>query len=69
MHAAREGAELFERGVELVAEAFEARGAARGITLGERRGEAELDPERDEPLLRAVVQVALDPRALLLRGR
>ena len=31
------------------------------------RGELELDPQRDEPLLRTVVQVALDPAALVVR--
>ena len=31
-------------------------------------GDPEIDRERDEPLLRAVVQVAFDPPALVGRG-
>ena len=41
-----------------------ARGAALGIRLELLLGHAEAHPERDEPRLRAVVEVALDPAEL-----
>ena len=41
---------------------------ARGIGLDPRLGEAERHGDRDEPLLRAVVEVALDPPALGVGG-
>ena len=55
MDAVREGAQLVERGEDLRASA---RTAVRRSERGER------DRERDQPLLRAVVQVALEAPAL-----
>ena len=39
-----------------------------GLLAQLRLGEPERERERDEPLLRAVVEVALQPAALLVRG-
>ena len=39
---------------------------ALGIVLEELLRELQLDPQRDQPLLGAVVQVALDPAPLVL---
>ena len=61
MDAARELAQLVERGGELLACGFEhgVGGGRIGVELA--LGEAERERERDEPLLRAVVEVALEP--------
>src|SRR5690242_688029 len=64
MDAPRKLAELLERGLQL---------APRGLQQPRRRGrlrvdlalrEAELERQRDEPLLGAVVEVALEPATL-----
>ena len=64
----RQRPQLLERLVDVVLELAQPRGALLGIAQDDVLGELELDPERDEPLLGAVVQVALDPAPLLLRA-
>ena len=67
VQAAGHGAQLLERGRDL---------APRPLELSRRLGvvrqvpleHAQLERERDEPLLGAVVEVALEPLALLLAG-
>src|SRR4051812_40394494 len=67
MDAPRELAQLLERALQLGARGLEeprARGRV-GVELALR--EPELERQRDEPLLRAVVEVALEPPALAHR--
>ena len=64
--AVRERPQLLERLVHLVLELAQALDAALGIAPDDLLGQLELDPQRDEPLLGAVVQVALDPAPLVL---
>ena len=60
------GSDLREGRVELLAELVDAR-AIRG-PIGLFRKQAEVDPDADEPLLGAVVQVALDAQPLVVAG-
>jgi hypothetical protein len=68
--APREVAELRDGELELVhgcrqqAVDLRARSAAQATLSG-----AQPQGERDDPLLRAVVEIALDPAALLVRGQ
>ena len=64
--AVRERTQLVERLVHLVLELAQALDAALGIPPDDLLRQLELDPQRDEPLLGAVVQVALDPAPLVL---
>ena len=61
--------QLVERDLDLVAEHARPRRPRLGVGAHQLLGEREPDPQRDQPLLRAVVQVALDPRALEVRRR
>ena len=63
MDPARELAQLLERLRQLLAGALERR-ARLGLVAAAAGGEPQVERERDEPLLRAVVQVALEPAAL-----
>ncbi len=65
--AAREVAQLGERALGLLARLADQLHRALGIALEALLGHAEVERERDQPRLRAVVQVALD--ALQLGGR
>ena len=69
MDAARELAQLLDRLLEAVGSArqyfLDLRPGARELPLGN----AEVERERDEPLLRPVVEVALDPAARFVRRR
>ena len=64
MDAARQLAQLVERAGELGLGLLEQPGNRFGAALQRALGEAQLQRERDEALLRAVVQVALQPAAL-----
>ena len=68
MDAAGELAQLVERSTQLrVGLGEELAGAVRlGAEL--RAGELQREPEREQPLLRAVVEVALEPPPLLVPG-
>ena len=65
MDPAGELAQLVEARPELGARGVEQRGELR-VARRAPAGEAELRPERDHPRLRAVVQVALEPPALVV---
>ena len=67
--ATRERPHLVHRVVHLAAQLAQAPAGSLGMGLHELAGELQLDPERHEPLLRAVVQVALDAPAFEVRGR
>ena len=60
MDAAREVAELLQRGARRLARLGQVLRRLLGILLQLLLGQAEVHAERDEPRLRAVVQVALD---------
>jgi hypothetical protein len=62
----RERAQLVERLVHLVLEDVQAIRPARGIAPDELLRQLELDPQGDEALLGAVVQIALDAAALAI---
>ena len=67
--AAREVAQLLHRELGLLARlGDQARGRAAGSLCQARLGEAEREGDGDQPLLGAVVQVALDAPALLVGG-
>ena len=66
----RELAQLVDRDRDLRDGLVErAAGALRGLRRELVLRVAERQADRDEPLLRAVVQVTLDPATLLVRGR
>ncbi|HTE63610.1 MAG TPA: hypothetical protein VK631_24855, partial [Solirubrobacteraceae bacterium] len=65
---ARELAQLLDRELRLLAGLGDQLRRARGIGRDARLGEPERDGHRDQPLLRAVVEVALDPPALGVGG-
>src|SRR3954466_15364298 len=67
MDAPRELAELRERAVELAPRGVERAPAELGIVRELAPRQAELERQRDEPLLGAVVQVALEAAALAHR--
>ena len=62
--AHRVRAQVLEGSLGLDAECADRLGPRGGILVQRLLGEREPDPQRDQPLLGAVVQVALDPRAL-----
>jgi hypothetical protein len=64
IHPVRERAQLLERELDLVAELVDRLQGRDRIDAPELLGERELDPQADQALLSAVVQVALDARAL-----
>ena len=66
MQPAGELAQLLEAGAELVRGVVEQLGVSGSAHPGARHPQHQR--ERDEPLLRAVVQVALEPPALLVAG-
>ena len=66
--AVRELAQLAERRLDVAAQLLEHRLDGLRIGLHELAGQADLDRERDEVLLRAVVEVALDPAPGLVGG-
>ena len=69
MDAAREVAQLLERGARLRLRLVdELQRHAVGVVAQALAGHAELEAEGDEALLRAVVQVALDAAALGVGG-
>ena len=68
MDAARELAQLLDRELRLLARLRDELRGAVGIAGDPRLGEPERDGHRDEPLLRAVVEVALDPPPLGVGG-
>ena len=68
MEAAGDVAELVERDGDLAACAWSSRARASAIAGQLLLEQAELERERDQPLLRAVVQIALQSLALLLAG-
>ena len=61
-------AQIFERLLRLVRELAQHQGACLGLVRDALRGEAEVDAQRDEALLGAVVQIALQAPALLVDG-
>ena len=61
-----ERAELVEGAVDVVGQPLEQLAGAGRAAGHHLLGELEPDPQRDEPLLAAVVQVALDPPALVV---
>ena len=67
MDSARELAELLERGIELGARDLELAGR-RGVWLDTRFETSKDQRNRDEPLLGAVVEVALDAAARAVLG-
>ena len=67
--AAREVAQVLERLLRLRLDLGEHLRGLRGFPLGQRAREPSLHGERDELLLRAVVDVALQPAALLVLRR
>ena len=64
----RERAQLLQGLLGLEPELAEELGAALGIVASGVGGEAEPDAERYQPLLRTVVEVALDPAPLVVGG-
>jgi hypothetical protein len=62
--AAGQLAQLLDRELGLLARLRDQRRRALRIVVDARLGDAECHRHRDEPLLRAVVEVALDPPAL-----
>ena len=64
--ASGERADLVERAVDLAAQLADQLRAAMVAAVDALGGELELDPQRHEALLGAVVQVALDPAALVV---
>ena len=62
----RELAQLGQRLLRVAAQLFEHRADRRRVGVEQLAGEPELHRERDEVLLRAVVQVALDLAARLV---
>ena len=66
MDPARELAQLGERVGELRAGALQ---QVLGLAVGLGLGDPQHQRQRDEPLLRAVVEVALEPAALVVAGR
>jgi hypothetical protein len=64
MDAARQLAQLLDGGLRLLARLRDELGCGLRIGLEPLLGEAERDGHRDHPLLRTVVQVALDPPPL-----
>ena len=68
MDAARELAQLRERVRELLPGGGEDLVGAVGVVPEPRLREPERERERDEPLLRAVVEVSLEPAALVVAG-
>ena len=66
--AAREVAQLLEREVRLLPRAADQLGSLRVALLGTSLRHAQIEGERDEPLLGAVVEVALDAPPLAVGG-
>ena len=66
--AVREVAQLLHRFLEIEADLVEHRLGLLGIGVGDLAGEPHTDRERDEVLLRAVVQVAFDAAAFGVGG-
>ena len=62
--ATREGPHLVDRVVHVAAQLAQAPAGSLGMRLHEIAGELELDPERHQPLLSAVVQIAFDARGV-----
>ena len=65
----RELPDLVERLADVLAERMQLHAGALGISHQVVLQELELDPERDEPLLRAVVQVPLQAPPLVVGRR
>ena len=68
VQAARDVAQLLERERDLASRPTRAGACASGSPSSMLLEQAELERERDQPLLGAVVEVALEPLALLLSG-
>ena len=66
--AASELAQLVEGGAQLAVGLGEELGGAVRVGAELRAGELERQPEREQPLLGAVVEVALEPPSLLVAG-
>ena len=65
---ARELAQLGQRRAELLARALDRGVRGRRVLVDQAVGDPQADRERDEPLLRAVVEVALEPPPLAVAG-
>ena len=61
-------AQLVDRLLEALADPVDAGGMA-DVVAGELAGDPEFDPDRDEPLLDAVVEVAFELAALVVCRR
>ena len=68
-HPGGERAELVEHAVDVVGEPLEQLACAGRAAGHHLLGELEPDAQRDQPLLAAVVEVALDPPALVVGRR
>ena len=68
MQAARDLAQLGERRGQLLADARDRGVRRRRVLVDQAVGDPQPDRERDEPLLRAVVEVALEPLPLGVAG-
>jgi len=68
MQAAGDLLELLEHAIEPARGLGQAVGQLLLVRWHDRRGGAQLQPERHKSLLSAVVQVALDPAARLVAG-
>ena len=69
VHAGGERAELLEHAVDVACEPLEHLACAGRALDHHLLGELEADAQRDEPLLPPVVEVALDPAALVVGRR
>src|SRR3954447_9803120 len=67
MDAARELAQLLQRALQLAARCVEEPRRRGRVAVELALREAELERQRDQPLLRAVVEIALEPAALAHR--
>ena len=63
-----ERAELVERAFDVLAQLVHGARAALRVDLEQLLSERELDAQPDQPLLGAVVQIALDARPLVVSG-
>ena len=68
MQTARQLAQLVERERQLLTGVFEQRASGRGVLVQLVQRDAEAERQRDDPLLCAVVQVALEPAPLDVAG-
>ena len=67
-HAGGDRAQVFDRQSDLVDRRVQCRAENPGLPRQRALQPSQHDPERHQPLLRAVVQIALEPPALLVAG-